>query len=269
MGAHAGGFIVHDLSTVAADARAALGVGFIRKAEAARLILSCLECKGEHVVDVQLGRQDDGTEQRVRSGQTTMARLEALCRARSPTCTLSALEVSPAVGWITTYPLGAGFGSTAVVLRDGDLLTIRSLAADEPTAKSNAEKTLKAVAGKVVGKQTGRRAGVGARARAACELTADRLRFSEQGNEERPRRRRMILGERSLGGLGWPSGQPGSCRHGRNAGGHVGAVAGPMGRDDRVSRRCEQRLGEHAEQEQCNRGDGGDPREHGATLSVA
>jgi len=153
MGAHAGGFIVHDLSTVAADARAALGVGFIRKAEAARLILSCLECKGEHVVDVQLGRQDDGTEQRVRSGQTTMARLEALCRARSPTCTLSALEVSPAVGWITTYPLGAGFGSTAVVLRDGDLLTIRSLAADEPTAKSNAEKTLKAVAGKVVGKQ--------------------------------------------------------------------------------------------------------------------
>jgi hypothetical protein len=150
-GALAGGFVVRDLAAVAADAGAALGAGFIRKAERSRLILSCLECEGEPVVDVQLGRQDDGTEQRVRSGQTTIARLQELCRARSPTCTLSALEVAPAVGWITTYPIGAGSGSTVVILRDGDLLTIRSLAADGPTARRNAEKTVSAIARKVIG----------------------------------------------------------------------------------------------------------------------
>jgi hypothetical protein len=81
-----------------------------------------------------------------------MARLEALCRSRSPTCKLSALEVAPAVGWITTYPTATGAGSTAIVLRDGDLLTIRSLAADEPAARRNAEKTLAAIVRKVVGK---------------------------------------------------------------------------------------------------------------------
>lgn len=150
--AHAGGFAVHDLSTVAAEANAALGAGFIRKAEAARLTLSCLGCEGQPVVDVQLGRQDDGTEQRVRSGQTTMAQLEALCRSRSPTCKLTALEVAPAVGWITTYPSGAGSGSTAVVLRDGDLLTVRSVAGDEQTARRNAERALGAIVRKLVGK---------------------------------------------------------------------------------------------------------------------
>ena len=104
------------------------------------------------MIDILLGRQTDGTEERVRSGETSMAELERLCQSRSPSCRLAALEVAPAVGWITTYPIGSMAGSTADIFRGGDLLTIRSLATDAETARGNAERLVKTVGAKIVGK---------------------------------------------------------------------------------------------------------------------
>lgn len=150
-GVRAEGFVIRDLTSLAPDAVTALGSGFSHRAEPLRLTMTCTECSGEPVVDVQIGRQADGTEQRVRSGETSIASLEKLCQAKSPTCRLSGLDVAPAVGWITTWPIGSRAGSTAVILRDGDLLTIRSLAASPQVAQDNAEKVLKAVKAKLIG----------------------------------------------------------------------------------------------------------------------
>lgn len=150
-GARAEGFAVRDLSGVASEVAAALGNGFIHRAEPLRLTLMCPECAGTPTIDVLLGQQTDGTEQRVRSGETSIASLEKLCQAKSPSCRISGLDVAPAVGWISTYPMGSTAGSTAIILRDGDLLTIRSLAPSAEVARDNAEKVLKAVKPKLTG----------------------------------------------------------------------------------------------------------------------
>jgi hypothetical protein len=98
-----------------------------------------------------MGRQADGTEERVRSGQTPISRLEKLCQERNPSCRLTGLDVAPAVGWISTYSMGAMFASTVVILRGGDLLTIRSLASNAEAARANAEKVVRAVRPKLIG----------------------------------------------------------------------------------------------------------------------
>ncbi|MGL4960721.1 MAG: hypothetical protein ACRC67_05785 [Inquilinus sp.] len=54
--AHAEGFAVHDLSTVAGDASAALGAGFTHKAEPGRVTLFCVDCKGGPMIDIKIGR---------------------------------------------------------------------------------------------------------------------------------------------------------------------------------------------------------------------
>lgn len=145
------GFAVRDLTAIASEAKAALGSGYAARAEAARLTLVCTACEGSPMIDVLLGRQADGTEERVRSGQTPIARLEALCRQRSPECRVTGLSVAPAVGWISRYRMGTMSGATAIVLRDGDLLTIRSLAGDEATASRNARTLVEALGPRIVG----------------------------------------------------------------------------------------------------------------------
>ena len=148
--ARADGFGVRDLATIAPEVSAALGSDFTHKSDPQRLILICPKCEGEPVIDLQMGRQTDGTEERVRSGQTPMPELEKLCQEKNPSCRLTGLDVSPAVGWISAYSMGALFASTAVILRGGDLLTIRSLASNADAAGSNAEKVVRAVRPKLI-----------------------------------------------------------------------------------------------------------------------
>ncbi|WP_020180774.1 hypothetical protein [Methylopila sp. M107] len=150
--AHAEGFAVRDLTSVVDEAKAALGPGFQHRAAPERLTLMCLTCEGGPMVDVLLGRQPDGTEQRVRSGETTFESLERRCKEREPACRLSGLDVAPAVGWITSYPMGKTFGATAVVIRDGDLLTIRSIASSANAARANAETLASKLAPQIVGR---------------------------------------------------------------------------------------------------------------------
>ncbi|MCC7054612.1 MAG: hypothetical protein IT355_15180 [Gemmatimonadaceae bacterium] len=133
------GFAIHDLTQAGFDPAAQLGAGYVARTEPARLTMLCAECAGAPMLDVRLGRQDDGTEGRVRAGTTTMADLEAVCRSRSPSCRIEAVRVAPAVGWMSSYRFGEQYAHTVIVLRDGDLLTIRSLAADSVVARRNAD----------------------------------------------------------------------------------------------------------------------------------
>jgi hypothetical protein len=146
------GFALRDLTAVAGEAGTALGPGFVSRAAPERLTLMCSTCDGAPMVDLLLGRQADGTEERVRAGRTSMAELEAICRARSPDCRLSGLSVAPAVGWVTSYGVGSSAGATAIILRDGDLLTIRALAGSRAAAARQVETLARAVAPRIVGR---------------------------------------------------------------------------------------------------------------------
>ena len=148
----AAGFTAHDLTGFVQSVKGALGSGYEHRVEAGRMTLICTTCPGSPMIDVLLGRQTDGTEERLRSGQTSIGHMERLCQQKSPACRLSALEVAPAVGWITSWPLGSTAGSTAVILRGGDMLTVRSLASDARTARSNADKIVAALTPTLVGK---------------------------------------------------------------------------------------------------------------------
>jgi len=140
--AQAQGFGTSDLSRLGKRAAAALGPGFKFRAEPSRLTLACDACAGAPIVDVILGKQADGTEERVRSGATTIADLEELCRSRADACRVSALEMGAAVGWVSSYPSGDREGATAVIILDGQLLTVRALATSPGAARATITRLL-------------------------------------------------------------------------------------------------------------------------------
>jgi hypothetical protein len=145
------GFATRDLARLTKDMERILGPHFTSRTKDGQVALSCLSCAGSPIVGVAVGRQNDGTEQRVREGKTTIEQLRAQCRARDPSCELAALDVAPAVGWITSYRIGSMAGATAVIIRDGDLLTIRSLSDDPAMARANAVK-MTSFARRIIGK---------------------------------------------------------------------------------------------------------------------
>lgn len=150
-GAQAQGFVAYDLTEVAPAMTDALGAGFVVRAESQQLTFACTACDGEPVIRLALSQQTDGTEQRVRSGTTKIADLDRICRESNATCRISALDVAPAVGWVSSYEAGGTFGATAILLRDGDMLTIRSIAKDGASAQRGVDALLPLVRARVVG----------------------------------------------------------------------------------------------------------------------
>jgi hypothetical protein len=145
------GFATRDLTTVTVDQAAFPPLDWLARAEPDRLTLMCTTCAGLVAVDILIGRQDDGTEGRIRSGETTMADMEAVCQANDAACRLTGLDVGPAVGWQTVWPRGSGFGSTVIAIRDGDLLTVRAVADTAAVAEQVAADALAAVGLSVIG----------------------------------------------------------------------------------------------------------------------
>jgi hypothetical protein len=150
--APARGFLLTDLSSLGEPAAATLGQGFEFRAEPSRLTLVCEKCAGEPIVDIILGKQSDGTEERVRSGATTIADLEELCRLNNDTCRITALDVSAAVGWVSSYPAGERNGATAVIILDGQSLTVRALAKGDRAASAMIKRLLPFIRAKIIGR---------------------------------------------------------------------------------------------------------------------
>lgn len=151
-GARAEGFVVGDLTDVERSVRRALGPGCLTRATSQQLTGTCPRAPGEPIVSIRLDRQVDGTEERVRSGATTMADLERLCQAGSAACTLSGVDVAPAVGWRTAYPLGQDAGATVVMIRDGDMLTLRCVARYPARARAVVDRLVPILRAQVVGR---------------------------------------------------------------------------------------------------------------------
>lgn len=152
--AAADGFKVTDLQMLTPDASGYQGDGTFdaRATEAKRLTVFCTGCSGMTAIDVILGRNEDGTEQRYRSGETTIEKMAGLCKANNPSCELEAVEQGDAVGWVTRYSLTSAAGSTAVLFLDGDQLVIRSIASDVETAAANGAHALKTIGSQIIGR---------------------------------------------------------------------------------------------------------------------
>lgn len=147
----ADGFATKNINSVDAEVLALLGPGYLSAPRPGKLAYSCSSCAAEPILGIEFGRQVDGTEGRVRSGETRIEDLEKQCQARSPECTLTALDAGPAVGWVSSYTLGSSKGATAILILGGDLLTIRSVANDAATARANIDKLLPLVREKIIG----------------------------------------------------------------------------------------------------------------------
>ena len=149
----ADGFASPDLTEATVPDDLIAGHALQTRAEPERLTIMCVDCGDEFVaIDVLRGRNADGTEGRVRSGETTIADMEALCQAREPLCRIEAAPAGAAVGWVSSYPSPMGAGSTAALLRDGDMLTIRSIAPDAEVARRPASAELERVVPAVIGR---------------------------------------------------------------------------------------------------------------------
>ncbi|MCJ2021015.1 hypothetical protein MKK84_26940 [Methylobacterium sp. E-065] len=146
------GFAVHDRTPLAEDARTALGKDATAQAEPFQLMLTCPGCDGAPTVALQLGRLTDGTEGRIRSGKTTMGALETICVKKNPDCRLTTLPAGPGVAWITSYAFETGAGATAIVLRDGDLLTIDARSIDRGAAEDTVLRLAQKLLPRIIGR---------------------------------------------------------------------------------------------------------------------
>ncbi len=128
-----------DLEAVGKRAQSQLGPNFLGSMGRGNksVTIGCASCTGLTMVTMSIGRQTDGTEERVRSGQTTMADLERQCQANEPTCRVTRADVGGAVGWLTSYASGRLAGNTHVLVLNGDMLIVRSMADKSKTARDN------------------------------------------------------------------------------------------------------------------------------------
>lgn len=147
------GFKNKDLRTISVNTSGFTGDGEFQAGSEApeRLTVFCPGCSDMIAIDVLLGRSEDGTEQRYRSGETTVEKMEEICKSRSPTCELKATELGGAVGWVTRYDAAGRSGSTTVLFLDGDQLVIRSIAGDRETAARNGAHALQLIGSKIIG----------------------------------------------------------------------------------------------------------------------
>jgi hypothetical protein len=143
-----------DLDAVGKHAQETLGPGFrAQNTNSRRVDLTCASCAVPTMVSITIGQQTDGTDERVRGGQTTMADLERLCQAREPSCRVTRADMGPAVGWISVYRNSDTFsGSTLVLIRDGNLMTVRSIAPTPEAARDNVQRLQRAVLPQIVGR---------------------------------------------------------------------------------------------------------------------
>ncbi|MEM6306154.1 MAG: hypothetical protein AAF744_15660 [Pseudomonadota bacterium] len=151
LAAGAEGFAQKDLRKVSVSSADFAGGDYEFQSERGRLIIACESCDDLTFINLEIGRSTDGTEARFRSGETTIEKMESICKERSPGCRLTRLDIGGAVGWVSQYKLGPNEGSTAVLFQDGDLLTIRSMSESRNRTGTNMAAALRMLAPQIVG----------------------------------------------------------------------------------------------------------------------
>jgi hypothetical protein len=153
-GAPKSGFAVTNMTQVSSEAFTIPSKTFDRRAQRDRLTFSCTNCTGVGTegIDIIIGKSRDGTEGRLRSGRTTIADIERICRTGDPNCRVEAVKINGAVGWVTRARiLGMINASTTILYKNGDMLTIRSFSDNAEIAYSNGRAAREQLAPRIVG----------------------------------------------------------------------------------------------------------------------
>jgi hypothetical protein len=130
--------------------------GWQMRKENARLTLACGDFEGFVATNILLESARDGTEKRIRSGETTAATMLPVCRenaqAKGSECFgLKEADLAGAVGFVSDVGLGPmGFASTYVLWQNGKRLTIRSVAPTRAEAARVGRLMFKSLASQIV-----------------------------------------------------------------------------------------------------------------------
>jgi hypothetical protein len=115
------------------------------KQEAARITLACTACEELTAIDIQLG-DDDGTEGRIRSGQTTAESMSAIGRANAARSAgageyfgAEAIRRGAAVGFRQEARALGQFITTYILWDGGKRLIIRGSAPDRAVSRRIAQ----------------------------------------------------------------------------------------------------------------------------------
>jgi hypothetical protein len=146
------GFAVTDLTQISGVAFNVPGKTFGRRAEPKRMTLGCLSCTGVEAIDISVNKSTDGTEGRYRAGTTTVATIERQCQAREPSCSIEAVAINGAVGWVSRTRAGTVAISTSILFKNGDLLQIRSIASTIDLAYANGQAVRSQIAPAIIGR---------------------------------------------------------------------------------------------------------------------
>ncbi len=144
-------FAITDLTRIKITTLKLHGKDFVARAEPKRLTFACLTCKGFEAVDVLLDKSTDGTEQRFRKGETTVAKIQENCRRAEPNCAITRVDLNGAVGWVSRTKAAGSFVSTTVMFKGGDRLVIRSIAETPQSAFDNGVTVRSKLAPQIIG----------------------------------------------------------------------------------------------------------------------
>jgi hypothetical protein len=129
------------------------GKRFVRRVKSDRVSFTCLNCRGTESVDLNLSKSTDGAEDRFRSGENSIAKIEAGCKSRDPACSIEAVSIYGAVGWVSSTGFGRFGLSMTSLFKNGDKLQIQSIAETREAALTNAKAALDQLAPIIVGKE--------------------------------------------------------------------------------------------------------------------
>jgi hypothetical protein len=146
------GFAITDLTQVKVARLTLSGHVFAAKAEPKRLTYVCQDCSDLTAIDVLIDTSTDGTEGRLRSGETKIETLAQNCRARESNCQIDGLNVQGATGWVSKTVAAGNPVSTTVLFKNGDRLVIRSIAPDLAVAYRNGQSVVTEIGTTIIGK---------------------------------------------------------------------------------------------------------------------
>jgi hypothetical protein len=150
------GFQETELEAVAKRVQATLGPGYRGlMGKQSDVTWMCTSCEGLASVKIQMRRSTDGIEDRLRTGQMTIADLNQQCETREATaCSTERADVGRAIGWLSAYHTArAGIaGNTLVLFRDGGMLTVFSMSNTPKEARDIMQRIRRSVVPEIAGR---------------------------------------------------------------------------------------------------------------------
>jgi hypothetical protein len=125
---------------------------YSRKAKPESILFSCRSCRSDESVHIRVTTEIVQSQAKLKSGQDTVATLEAACKNQYRDCRMEATEVEGATGTISTMSLGPIAVSSLVVSKGVRTLIIQSLAATPEIALQNVKAAREQIAPLIVGR---------------------------------------------------------------------------------------------------------------------